>query len=89
MNKKNLAKFKLEILFQNFLSCFPGMTDSEDVIDMLRDFFYAGAGEIMILQLYPPKGMTNEKISDVLVEMYSEIVAYSKAKEAEFYAENN
>ncbi len=61
MNKKNLAKFKLEILFQNFLSCFPGMTDSEDVIDMLRDFFYAGAGEIMILQLYPPKGMTNEK----------------------------
>ncbi len=79
-----MKDFKIESSFQDFFSCFPGMTTHPEVIDLLRDFFYAGAGNAIRIQVdrfgRPP---------DELKEMYADIVAYAKAKEDEYTAEMN
>ena len=79
----NFEGFKIEARFQDFLYCFPGLTDREDVIDMLRDFFYHGAGEIMAMAILSP-GSGKE-----FQEMFNEVLEYDRLKEAECIAENN
>lgn len=81
--------FQIEKVFQHFLTCFPGLTNDPQVIDLLRDFFYRGAGEIMRLQIDPPKGATDGWICDVMAKMYSEVLQYNKMKEMEHDAELN
>lgn len=78
INEQSLAKFKLESRFLDFLSGFNSGELNPKLIEILRQFFYAGAADVLLFLVEPPEGMTPERCYDELEEMYAEAIAYAK-----------
>lgn len=89
MNEDKLSKFKLEKRFQDFLSAFNVDMVSKEYISILRQFFYAGAADVLVFWVDPPDGMTPEQCFDELEEIYAEAIAYAKIKVMEHQARKN